>query len=183
MILIVAIGPWLWLRPSARERRLARLRQAAYRQGMRVELRRLPGRDVDPQDRVTAGGRVLDTGRECAAYLSPLPQRLRHLPSWRLLRGESDSAAPPGWGFEPGKRPDGPLAARAIDAVAAVAAVLPDDVVALQCEPLNVAGYWLEGPGTTAERVDDLATQLAAAGRALADLDARVGAESEPGNI
>lgn len=183
VILIVAIGPIMWLRPSARERRLARLRQRAYQQGMRVELRRLPATDVAAEDRVTAGGRVLDTSRECAAYLWPLPHRLRHVPTFRLLRGGDGTPALPGWSFEPGKRPEQSNPETVLQAIAEPLSALPEDVVALQIESLAVAGHWLEGPETTVDRVDDLARRLGAIGQALIDLDGRLEEESQPGNI
>lgn len=183
LILVVAFGPVLWLRPSARERRLAGLRQRAYQEGMRVELRRLPDPAVAAAERVTAGGRMLDTTREVAAYLMPLPRRLRRLPSWRLVRGDSGSRALDGWSFEVGKRPESGNLPRLLDALAAPLAELPEDVVALQCEPLSVAGYWLEGPDASPDRVADLAVRLAAVGAALTALEARLETEAEPGNI
>jgi hypothetical protein len=184
LILVVAFGPLLWLRPSARERRLGRLRQRAYREGMRVELRRLPGSDLAAADRVSAGGRPRDTSVERAAYLQPLPRRLRMLPRWRLLRGEHGSPGPvPGWSFEAGKRPEDRSLSAMLDALSPVLEALPDDVVAFEVEPLTVAAYWLEGAGTGPDRVDDLAARLAAAGDLLAALDARLESDTEPGNI
>jgi hypothetical protein len=46
-----------------------------------------------------------------------------------------------------------------------------------------VAAYWLEGPETTPERVDDLAARLGQAAEVLARLDAQLKADTEPGNI
>lgn len=184
LILIVAFGPLMWLRPSARERRIGRLRQRAYREGMRVELRRLPGSEVAAGDRVSAGGRLRDTSVESAAYLQPLPRRLRMLPGWRLLRGDHGSPGPvPGWSFEAGKRPEDRNLAAMLDALRPVIEALPDDVVAFEVEPLTVAAYWLEGPGTNPERVDDLASRLTGAADLLAALDARFEEDTEPGNI
>lgn len=182
-IFIVAFGPLFWFMPSPRERRLARLRQQAYRQGMRVELRRLPRPDVAAEDRVSAGGRPRDTTGEYAAYLMPVPRRLRHLPALRVLRHGDGAAAAEGWAFEAGKRPDHPLLGVTLAALAPLLGELGDDVLAVECEPLAVAGYFLEGPGTTPERVDELAASLGRAARALADLDARQEAGNEPGKI
>lgn len=183
VILVVAFGPIFWLMPSRRERRLGRLRQHAYQRGMRVEMRRLPGTDVAPEDRVTAGGRPLDTTRECAAYLMPLAKRLRLLPSARLLRRAEGTAAVPGWGFEPGKRPEHPRLEAMIAALMPTLEALPQDVPALEVDAHAVAGYWLEGPGTTPERVDELAERLARAAESLTELDQRLAAESEAGGI
>jgi hypothetical protein len=58
VIMLVAFGPLMWLRPSRRERRQAALRQRAYQEGMRVELRRLPKREPAPEERLSASGRA-----------------------------------------------------------------------------------------------------------------------------
>lgn len=183
LIFVVAFGPILWLRPSPRQRRLASLRQRAYGHGLRVELRRLPIVDLDPEQRVNAGGRALDSTRECAAYVMPLGRRLRRLPTWRVMRGGEGMAAAKGWTFEPGKRPDHSRLALVLDAVAPALADFPADVVALECEPIGIAAYWLEGPDATPQRVDELAAQLAALAEALRALEARLDREAEPGNI
>lgn len=183
VIMIAAFGPVLWLMPSARERRLAALRQRAYKEGLRVDLRRLPGSDVAAEDRVTAGGKTLDTSREVAAYVAPLGARLKMLPNWRLLRGEAGTRALPGWSFEAGKRPEHAELATLLETLRPLIADLPDDVVALECESHALAGYWLESPGAKPDRVTELARQLTAAGHALSELDARLLAATEPGNI
>jgi hypothetical protein len=183
LILVVAFGPLLWLMPTPRERRLASLRQSAYRVGMRVELGRLPRAEPAPQQRVSAGGRPLDTTRPCAAYLHPLPHRLRHLPPARLLRGDHGIAAHPGWSFERGGKPDHPALGRAIEAVAATLDALPEDVLALEWRRHDVGVYWLESPGATAENVQKLADWLTAAGAALCGVDAGLNGGGERGNI
>jgi hypothetical protein len=182
LILLVAFGPLLWLMPTRRERRLAGLRQQAYKEGMRVEMRRLPKQKPAPEERVTAGGRPLDLTRECAAYLYPLPHRLRMLPRWRVLRGEDGIEAYPGWIFELHGKPDDPRLDEMLAAVEPVVRDLPEDVIAFECEPQNVAGYWLESPGTGPERVADLATRLGEAARSLTQLDRRLEEQAEGGD-
>lgn len=183
LIMIVAFGPILWLMPSPRERRLSALRQRAYRHGMRVELRRLPGQDPAPEERVTAGGLPLDTSRELAAYVMPVGVRLRMLPSWRVLRDGQGMSAVPGWSFEPGKRPDHPNLDPLLGVVGSMLAGFPEDVVAVEGDPHSLAAYWLEGRHTTPEQVDDLAVRLAALARAVRELDARLDTDPLPGNI
>lgn len=183
LILLVAFGPLMWLMPTRRERRLAALRQSAYGLGMRVELARLPRLDPTPQQRVSAGGRALDTSVPCTAYLHPLPRRLKRLPTLRLLRGEHGQPAVAGWSFERGAKPAHPSLDAALDAVQPTLASLPEDVLALEWRTHDVAAYWLEGPGTGAEDVRRLAALLAAAAAALGDLDARLDAAADRGNI
>jgi hypothetical protein len=182
VILLVAFGPLMWLRPSARERRQGVLRQRAYKEGMRVELRRLPKRDPDPQERVTASGRARDLSADAPAYIYPLDSRLRMLPKWRLVRGDDGMPAYPGWVFEPGRRPDHARLQLMLEVLEPVIQAMPEDVLAVECDPQNLAAYWLEGPGATPERVEDLATRLGSGARALAALDQRLRAEAEGGN-
>jgi len=184
LIMLVAFGPLLWLRPSPRERRLGRLRQRAYRQGMRVELRRLPVSDLAAEDRVSAGGKPRDTSQENAAYIRPLAGRLRMLPELRILRGDlGSSAGIAGWSFEAGRRPADARLNTLLEELRPLVEKLPEDVVALQIEPLAVAGYWLEGAAASPERVDDLAARLSEIGEVLTGLDARLEADTRPGNI
>ncbi len=183
VVLLVAFGPILWLRPSARERRLALLRQQAYREGMRVELRRLPRLDAPAEERVTAGGRALDTTREHAVYLYPLATTLRMLPSWRVLRSGDGLQALEGWWFLAGEKPSNPRLEEALEAVAPVLHTLPDDVIAVECEARAVGAYFLEGRETSPSRVSDLAARLSEAARALDTLEARLKAEAEGRNI
>ncbi|MFU8816416.1 MAG: hypothetical protein ACNA7W_13785 [Pseudomonadales bacterium] len=183
VILLVAFGPLLWLMPSHRERRLAKLRQRAYSDGMRVELRRMPKQNLAPEERVSASGKPLDLTRECAAYIYPLPARLRMLPKWRVLRGDDGVPAYPGWVFDPGGRPDHPRLREMLEVLAPVVEGLPDDVVAVEAEPQNLAAYWLEGPGATPEKVGDLGSRLAVGASQVTELDRRLRAETEGGNI
>jgi hypothetical protein len=183
VILLVAFGPLMWLRPSPRERRQAALRQQAYQEGMRVELRRIPPRNPAPEERVTASGRERQLTLDAPAYIYPFPGRLRMLPKWRILRGDDGSPAYPGWVFEPGKRPDHPQLREMLDVLESMVGTLPDDVVAVECDPQNLAAYWLEGPGTTPARVTDLAGRLSGGARAIVDLDQRLRAEAEGRNI
>ncbi|MEQ8485238.1 MAG: hypothetical protein RIB46_12820 [Pseudomonadales bacterium] len=183
VIFIVAFGPLLWLMPTPRERRLARLRQQALQAGLRVELGRLPRSDPTPDQRVTAGGRALDLSRECAVYQQPLAKRLRHLPPARVLRGDLGAPAWPGWSFELGAKPEHPRLGATLDALAALVDTLPDDVIALEWRGHEVGAYWLESPGSGSESVPALASKLAAAAAALGALDASLEPATDPGNI
>lgn len=183
LVFLVAFGPILWLMPSKRDKRLSALRQQAYRQGMRVEMRRLPKQDPSAEERVSPGGRERDLTREYAAYIHPLGRRLRMLPRWRVLRGSDGLAALPGWIFAPGSKPDHPRLDAALAVVAPVLEAMPEDVLAVECESQSVAGYWTEAPGTTPDRVQDLGQRLEDAARHLNELDARLQAEADERNI
>jgi len=171
VILLVAFGPILWLRPSARDRRLTGLRSQARREGLQVEMRRYPKVDLAPEERVTAGGKPLAPLLESAVYLKPLARKLRELPAWRVLRGTNGLPAWPGWVFEVGTKPASPHLHRVLDVLATLVERLPEDVVALECEALNFGAYWLERPGNGPAELTSLAGLLAEAAAQLAALE------------
>ncbi|MEZ5560374.1 MAG: hypothetical protein R3E86_17755 [Pseudomonadales bacterium] len=148
IVLLVAFGPILWLRPSRRDRRLARMRQAAREAGLNVTMVRVPKLEPELSERVTSGGRVLEPVIECAAYQQPLPRKLRLQPGWRLLRGSNGLPAVPGWVFEVGRKPSDPVLRNTLDALASILARVPEDVIGVEVADLFVAVYWLEKPST-----------------------------------
>jgi hypothetical protein len=165
-ILLVAFGPIMWLRPSPRDRRQAALRAQGRKDGLRIEMRRYPKLDLQPEDRVTAGGKPLDVLLEAAVYQQSLDPKLRHLPAWRILRASNGLPASDGWVFELGKRPDHPQLRRVLTELEPLLARLPADVVALECDPLHLGAYWLERPGAGPADAAGLAAWLRdAAGR------------------
>ncbi|MGA1371687.1 MAG: hypothetical protein ACO3Z6_08805 [Pseudomonadales bacterium] len=180
VLLLVAFGPILWLMPSRRDRRLSALRSAARQAGLAVELVRLPRLDVAPEDRVNAGGRVLDTARELAVYRLPLPRTFEHLPSWRAFRAANGLPAWPGWVFASDARPDHPRLAAVIATLASQVGLLRTDVAAIECEPRRIGLYWLESPNATPATVTELGAWLRNAGVALLQLDAALAAPAEP---
>jgi hypothetical protein len=171
VILLVAFGPILWLRPSARDRRQSALRTQARKDGLQVEMRRYPKLDLRPEERVTSGGKVVDAQLEAAVYRAPLDPKLRNLPAWRVLRATDGLPAWPGWVFELGTRPEHPELRRMLAVLEPLVAGLKDDVVALECTPLALGAYWLERPGTVPADVTSLADWLRRAGARLTALD------------
>ena len=185
VVLLVAFGPVLWLVPSRRDRRLSALRSEATRQGLVVELARLPNLAPSAEDRVSAGGARREPVIECAQYRKVLPAALRTLPSWRLRRGGDPGAAadlgvaawPGQWGFEHAERPplaERQLAEQMLAATAPAAAELPEDVIAVAFEPRQLTAYWLEQPGADGAALAGTLDRMA---EALAELDRRRRAE------
>jgi len=183
VVLIAAFGPILWLVPSKRDRRLTAMRQQARQEGMTVEMRGLPKVDPLPEERVTAGGRVLQPVQELAVYQWPLPRRLRHLPAWRLLRNGRGIQALPGWAFEIGKKPQHPQLEASLEVLGPLLAGLAEDVLALECEDRQLSAYWMESPGNGTAEVTDIARLLAAGSQALEALELKLEAEAEEGKI
>ena len=183
VVVLAAFGPVMWLLPSKRDRRLTEMRQQARQEGMTVEMLRLPKVDPLPEERVTAGGRVLQPVQELAVYQWPMPRRLKQLPTWRLLRQGQGIRALPGWAFEIGTKPQHPQLEASLGALGPVLAGLPEDVLALECEDRLLSAYWMESPGHGPAEVTALARLLASGSRALEDLDLDLEAKAEEGKI
>jgi len=183
VVLIVAFGPIMWLVPSKRDRRLAAMRQQARQEGLLVEMRRLPKVGAAPEERVTAGARVLEPVQDVAVYQRPLQRRLRNLPAWRLLRGGPGIEGPSGWAFEIGKKPHDKHMNAALQALEPTFARLPEDVLALECEERMLGAYWLERAPSGPAEVSVLADTLTSGARALEALDAALEPEPDEGKI
>ena len=183
VILIVAFGPIMWLVPSKRDRRLAAMRQQARHEGLLVDMRRLPKLNAAPEERVTAGGRVLEPMQELAVYQRPLQRRLRNLPTWRLLRGGPGIEALPGWAFEIGNKPVHEHLDAALEALQPMFGKLPEDVLAVECEDRMLDAYWLERAPSGPAEVSALADMLISGARELEALDAALEPEPDEGKI
>ena len=153
LILIAAFGPVLWILPSRRDRRLAKMRSRARVLGMQVELTQLPDLAAEPTARVTAGGRRLEPMLSCAVYRLPMLQPARAAPHWRLLRSASDAAGPhAGWQWDSPVVGDGGY----WRTISAVLDELPVDALACSAQATEVACWWLErAPAETAEAAVD----------------------------
>ena len=75
-VLVLAIGPIFYLLPSAKDKRLAKLREEARQLGLNVQISFLPKLDPDATERVSAGAAVRDARLTCAAYQLPIGKRL-----------------------------------------------------------------------------------------------------------
>ncbi|MDH3663079.1 MAG: hypothetical protein OEU92_24160 [Alphaproteobacteria bacterium] len=175
LILLAAFGPVLWLVPSKRDRQLSAVRDQARREGLVVELRKVPKLNPSADERVSAGGRVKEPVVDCTAYIHTLGRRLSYLPSWRLLRGQDahnsrgeDHRQPrPGWAFDPEFKPD--LAAGRVAFDASLAGLehlfqgMPADVVAVELGVRSLTVYWLESRGAERATVTALSELMSAA--------------------
>jgi hypothetical protein len=183
LILLAAFGPVLWLVPSKRDRHLSALRDQARREGLVVELRRLPKLNPTADERVTAGGRVKQPAVECTAYMKTLRRRLGILPAWRLLRGEASPQVRPGWQFDPEIKPDLRDGDEAFQAALQCLDLLfdrvPGDVIGIELTSRALILYWLERAGAERSTVTELSELLIAAQDDLLALDDRLQAISD----
>ncbi|NIP16275.1 MAG: hypothetical protein GWM88_16660 [Pseudomonadales bacterium] len=174
LILLAAFGPVLWLVPSKKDRHLSALREQARREGLVVELRRLPKLQPSARERVTAGGRVKEPLQECAAYIQTMRRRLVMLPSWRVHRGTGELPARPGWYFDFEQRARGEAVDATMAELGSLFERLPADVIALELTDRTLVAYWLERGAATRETVTDMASAMHSAEQALLDLDSRI---------
>jgi len=126
-----------------------------------VEIKRIPKTNPRPEERVSAGGKVRDPVRDCAAYQWLLGRKLKHLPAWRLLYKEGSSDGPwPDWVFEPHVRASQPHLKESLALVRNVIGELPAGVVGLELSERAALVYWLEGSQSTSEDVVSMAATL-----------------------
>lgn len=183
IVLLAAFGPIMWLRPSAKDKRLTALRARARSLDLNVDIRPLERLNPTAEQRVSAAGTERDTSELLAVYEHHMGRRLRHTARFRLFRAPGPDAAPvtraaiavsDGWLFDPGASfpPDAgwPGALRALEPHLPD---LPADARALAVEPRSVGVYWAERAGSDLEAVDNLARVLTAMGQALAAADDR----------
>ncbi len=173
LILLAAFGPVLWLVPSKRDRHLSALREQARREGLVVELRRVPKLNPRPEERVTAGGRIKLPMVECTAYTHTLTRRLAMLPSWRLLRGEDRPQARPGWEFDPDFKATGVAFDASLESLDDLFDGLPGDVIGVELSSRALILYWLESRGAKRSTVTALSALLMAAQDHLLAVDDR----------
>ena len=165
--LLVAIGPVLYLIPSKRDRRLARLRQQAKLTGFIVELH--PVRQTNPElaDRVTAGGQVRTPTHPSVAYTLRLTRKIQHLSLWRVLRDEHSTTPIAGWQLDQGEP-------ESLKALPGLLDALPEDVVGVELKRMAFTCFWLENPPAAEAEVDGLkATMEAIMRRVLEEDEAR----------
>lgn len=171
LILLAAFGPVLWLVPSRRDRQLSALREQARREGLVVDLRRVPKLDPSADERVTAGGRVKQPTIECAAYARTLRRRLILLPAWRLLRGDGPPQVRRGWQFDPALKAAGPEFQASMQRLDDLFEALPEDVIGVELSPRALILYWLESRTAEPETVTRLSDMLTHAQQELLALD------------
>ena len=149
LVLQVAFGPILYLIPSRRDRRLARVRQQARLVGFVIEMR--PVRQTNPEalDRVSAGGEIRIPTHQSMAYTLVMPAKLEVLIPGRVLLDPQATDPAPGWQLDEGAADwlrDNPTL---LDA-------LPEDVVGVEVGARKLTCYWLEKAPAAEAEVDAL---------------------------
>jgi len=159
LVLLIGFGPVLWLVPSRRDRRLARMRNRARALGILVEMVEIDDPDPAPEARVSAGGKLKSPKIAGAAYRLPLLRPRTLAPSWSIARSRREPGPDnlPGWQWT--SEPEGDVGYW--EDVRRVVARVPDDVFACEADPNAVSFVWRErvgddDPETSVERLVDL---------------------------
>lgn len=172
LVLIGVIGPVFWLLPSKRQRQVGRLRAAARRAGLVVELARLPKIDARAHERVTAAGVAKEPVTACVAYRLPLLEPAPAAPAWRLHRTGADDGPVAGWTLQDDAAP-ATTPACYWRRVGAVANDLPGGCLAVEADAAHVAWYGTEHCADLFP--DAVATAIHAGLTALAALQCEAG--------
>ena len=97
-ILLVAIGPVLYVIPSKRDKQLVALRTRARTSGLTVDVSHIPNLDATGSDKVSAGGKKREARIKCTTYTLVLPKQIPEAPVWHLARSQTDNFSIAGWG-------------------------------------------------------------------------------------
>ena len=157
VVLAAAFAPVAYMMPSKRDRRLAELRMIARREGLEVDVTRLPKLAAEAHERVSASGVAREAHIECVSYGLRRRRTDAQVVRYRLLQhANTEFPVAPGepWeldrGFSPATSPAPPPEYYAI--LAAIRDSLPQDVLGLAVTDEFVLCYWREKlPGEAAE--------------------------------
>lgn len=147
LVVALAIGPILMLRPKPRERAVAALRAAARAAGLTVSVARIPHLGASAEDRVSAGGRDREPTIECASYRLLAPGGLEDAPQWSLYRSERENRYLPGWTTLAPPRRLPPQPERYWQRIAAIIDALPGGCLGVEANADGVAWMGQERVG------------------------------------
>ena len=97
-ILLVAIGPVLYVMPSKRDKQLIALRSQARTAGLTVDISHIPDLNATAIDKVSAGGKKREPKIKCATYTLMPSHPFQNSPCWHLGRSKTDNVLVTGWG-------------------------------------------------------------------------------------
>lgn len=148
IVLLAAFGPVLYLRPSARDKQLTRLRESARRHGLAVDIKAVPKLDAAPQERVSASGVERHPTELCASYRLPMGT-LPDAPVWAVLRDPSSRVPASGWSYWAGRDKSETVPGEVFDALDRSVAAFQWGCVAAEGDTSGVSWYWRERIGET----------------------------------
>jgi len=149
VVLAAAFAPVAYMMPSKRDRALADLRMVARREGLEVDVTRLPNLHAEAHERVSASGRQREAVIDCVSYGLRLNKAIQPGNAWRLLH-DTNTEFPvldgTPWEYDrqfPSAGSDVPAAAY-WHWLGGVTRELPADVLGLAVTDDFVLCYWQE---------------------------------------
>lgn len=169
-VVALIVGPVMYLKPTARDKRLTVLRMRARTLGLTVELTHLPQLNPRADERVSAAGRVLRPEFACTAYRLPL-QVENFSADVRWQRIPPDASVPvnvwrPGWHLAPPEGPREPADNRRLLEAPGAALLaeqllqLPDQWLAVGVDARFVSCFWREDAVADSTAVEEIHNAL-----------------------
>ena len=166
-VVAMVLGPILYLKPSAKEKRLAELRLLARKNSLGIKLDHLPRLDPELVERVTAGGEKRQPKQACVAYqrnwgpdanLNLLGRFLR-VPNTPTIPFEAFS---PGWAHDEKHIADWRrLESKKLDrAVREILQIAPEYCLAFSIDSRFLSCYWLELADASGPEIEEIRSFL-----------------------
>lgn len=153
LIMMSLIGSMMWVMPTPRQKYQAKLRLQAKQIGFRVQLERvtLPRAkgEMEPETTTVTAYRLIRNRRDKKPAQTHTP--------WTVYRiaAVADLGLPQGWSWGLGEKT---LSQPQLDMLADIIEAMPDDVLAIQSNPVEVGVFWSEEGGEA--MLDLIKTQL-----------------------
>ena len=167
LVLVVAIGPVLYLLPTAKDKRLTGLRETARRLGLTVRLTRVRKLNPAPTERVNAAGEEQYPTTACVSYAWPIKTSLHRFQDLQLLKEPADVSVPcvkivPGWVLGEvsevqGEGVDLRSMQPMLSEMKALMDTLPDDTLGVELSRRFVACLWQEKAAVESSLIDEMA--------------------------
>jgi len=171
LVLVIAVGPVMYLVPTAADKRLGGLREAARRLGLTVQLTSVPKLDPASHERVSAGGKSREPRLHCVAYRLALGDSLSAVRPLQLLRLPPQPTVPveevmPGWALAPASDRDFwqqfNRAQQGEQLLERLTTYWPQDVLSLSIDEREIACLWQEKAAVESDAVMQISTALKA---------------------
>lgn len=157
VVVSLAVGPVMWMKPSKSQRRLSKLRAYALKQGLRVHMQQVPGREKQTDG---AEGSPL-VAVYCLAWTGDAKERKTKFQNpenkaWSLARGQisHDIHFQGEWDWSPAAKASPKWHAT----IKKIIAELPPGIEALEMNSMGTCMYWRENGGE--ETVDKIKVLL-----------------------
>jgi|TARA_B100000678_G_scaffold64547_3_gene52681 hypothetical protein len=176
-VLLVAIGPVLYVIPSKRDKQLAALRARARVSGLAVDISYIPNLNATGSDKVSAGGKKRDARIKCTTYTLVLPKQMQEAPGWHLARSETDNVLIAGWGRIGAVHHISISDSGYWNTVRTIVEALPGACIAVRATPYEVSWQGLER--LDGQSIDQVVVEIKAGLEKIAKLHSQIDKERQ----